>query len=199
MIVIIHATMYDKDPIQTMHIMNVIGNSFFKLGRSQSGMVSMNRKWIGHNTNHIILRKQLFSFGNRINEYPFGIISTSITSLTVATSLVAAGLPPMSTLSTVRDCISTSGSAPFGFLGPSAAVTLSFAATSLLLSSMCVIFFMFPFCWKCSMDSAGIRSEKSIDIFKKVAWPLRRSYDACSTDSNLLCWHSTQDCRAESV
>lgn len=162
MMVIIHATMYDNDPIHTMHIMNVIGNSFFRRGRSQSGMVNINRKWIGHKTNHMILRKQLFSFGKRVNEYPFGIISTSTTSF-VANTSVAAVLSPVSTL---RECNSTSGSPPFGFFGSRTAETWTAAVvttqgaslTSLLLSSICVTFLMFPFCWKCSMDRAGIRS-----------------------------------------
>lgn len=46
-IVIIHATKYDNDPIQTIHIVNVSGNSFLNRGLSQSGIVKKNTKCIG--------------------------------------------------------------------------------------------------------------------------------------------------------
>lgn len=151
--VIIHATKYDNDPIHIMHMRNVIGNHLFNLGRSQSGMVSIKRKWIGHITNHMILRKQLFSFGKRINEYPFGIISTSAISFgwlsgTVITSFLLS-------LADFDSSDSTTSSAPSlltTFLFKSAIVS------SFVLASMWAIFFIFPFCWKCSMVSAGIFS-----------------------------------------
>lgn len=152
-IVIIHATKYDNEPIHTMHIKNVIGNNFFSFGRSQSGIVNINRKWIGHMTNHIIWRKQLFSFGKRINEYPFGIISTSAISFgwdsgTVITSVLVS-------FTDFDSSDSARSSAPnlfTTFLFKSAVVS------SFVLASMWAMFLIFPFCWKCSMVSGGIFS-----------------------------------------
>lgn len=40
--VIIHATTYDKLPIQMIHMMKVRGNHFLKRGCSQSGIVTKN-------------------------------------------------------------------------------------------------------------------------------------------------------------
>lgn len=42
--VIIQATMYDNEPIHTIHIMNVKGNHFLKRGFSQSGIVNRNTR-----------------------------------------------------------------------------------------------------------------------------------------------------------
>lgn len=53
-IVIIQATTYDNEPIQTIHIINVKGNQFLKRGFSQSGIVKRNTKCIGHVTNHVV-------------------------------------------------------------------------------------------------------------------------------------------------
>lgn len=151
--VIIHATKYDNEPIHIIHIKNVIENHFFKLGRSQSGIVSINRKCIGHITTHIILRKQLFSFGKRTNEYPFVMISTSAISFgwvsgTVITSVLLS-LPGFdssdSTTSSPPNLLTT-------FLFRSAFVS------SFVLASIWAMFFIFPFCWKCSIVSEGIFS-----------------------------------------
>lgn len=44
MIVIIQATKYDSEPIQTMHIVKVSGNIFLNRGFSQSGIVMKKMK-----------------------------------------------------------------------------------------------------------------------------------------------------------
>lgn len=160
--------MYDNEPIHTMHMMNVNGNNFRNRGRSQSGIVSVNRKCIGHMTNHITLRKQLFSFGNRINEYPFGIMSTSaisLTSIEPATALdddtfTVAALVVMSTFEPIicssEPIMLSCESMPDIFLGGESSadddteltvmITEEGGGISLLLSSMCVIFLMLPLC-----------------------------------------------------
>lgn len=152
--VIIHATKYDNEPIHTMHIKNVIGNHFFNFGRSQSGIVSINRKCMGHITNHIIFRKQLFSFGKRINEYPFGMISTSAISF----GWVASGTVITSDFASFTDFDSSASTASSS---PNLLTTFLFRSatvSSLVLASMWAMFLMFPFCWKCSMVSEGIFS-----------------------------------------
>lgn len=59
MIVIIHATTYDKLPIHTMHIINVNGNQRLNRLRVQSGMVNRKTICIGMIAIHIIIFNQV--------------------------------------------------------------------------------------------------------------------------------------------
>lgn len=52
--VIIQATTYESEPIQMMHIRKVSGNHRLNLGRSQSGIVKRNTRWMGHVTIQVI-------------------------------------------------------------------------------------------------------------------------------------------------
>lgn len=65
MIVIIQATKYDKDPIHIIHIKNVNGNHCLKRGFSQSGIVKVNIKWIGHVIIHVTCNNTLI----QLNRY----------------------------------------------------------------------------------------------------------------------------------
>lgn len=62
-IVIIHATTYDSDPIQTMHITNVSGKILLFLAFLQSGMAMRNSKCIGQIIIHVNWAKQLLPQG----------------------------------------------------------------------------------------------------------------------------------------
>lgn len=53
-IVIIHATMYERDPIQTIHMKKVSGNQLLNLGSVQSGIVNEYTKCIGHVTIQVV-------------------------------------------------------------------------------------------------------------------------------------------------
>lgn len=53
-IVIIHATKYESDPIQTMHIRNVNGNKFLNRFCSQFGMVKKNRAKKIYGQNYVL-------------------------------------------------------------------------------------------------------------------------------------------------
>lgn len=187
--VIIHATKYDNEPIHMIHITKVKGNQFFNLGRSQSGIVSMNRKWMGHNTNHIIFRKQLFSFGNRINEYPLGMISTSAISfgwLSGGTLITSA----FGSLDDFDNSASTTSSAPnllTTFLFKSATVS------SFVLASMWAMFFMFPFCWKCSIVSEGTFSDRNKNKKKWNNWIVNYQVGFFTKYLHLWCLSSIRD------
>lgn len=54
-IVIIQATKYESDPIQTMHIRNVNGNKFLNRFCSQFGIVKKNKAEKSYGENYSIL------------------------------------------------------------------------------------------------------------------------------------------------
>jgi len=66
MMVIAHATTYERLPIQTMHMKNVRGKHFFHFGFSQSGIVRDKVKWMGHETIHLSFTQLLLLLGNTL-------------------------------------------------------------------------------------------------------------------------------------
>lgn len=79
MIVIIHATTYDKLPIHTIHMRKVNGNHFLNLGFSQSGIVTLKTRCIGQTSSHANRRYQgLKSPGQRNRASPTALVTESI-------------------------------------------------------------------------------------------------------------------------